>query len=65
MGMASKTKKRTMLRADGGNFFTKYAHWVLLAPFLILFIVFYPVLTGITVKQGYVDALKWFSTWYF
>ena len=40
MGMASKTKKRTMLRADGGNFFTKYAHWVLLAPFLILFIVF-------------------------
>lgn len=43
----------------------KWSLWIYLGAVLILFIVFYPVLTGITVKQGYVDALKWFSTWYF
>ncbi|MBB6674857.1 glycosyltransferase family 39 protein [Cohnella nanjingensis] len=31
-----------------------------------LFILFYPVLSGMTVKQSYVaHALKWFSSWYF
>ncbi len=32
---------------------------------LLLFILFYPMLTGMTVSQGYVESFRWFSSWYF
>jgi dolichyl-phosphate-mannose-protein mannosyltransferase len=30
-----------------------------------LFILFYPVLSGLQVSQGYVASLRWFPTWFF
>ena len=36
-----------------------------LALVLGLFISFYPVLSGMTVSQSYVDSLRWFGSWYF
>ncbi len=44
---------------------TKKALWVYLAIVFILFVIFYPVLTGMVVKQSYVESLRWFSKWYF
>ena len=38
---------------------------VYLAIVLALFIMFFPVLMGTIVTHKYIDALKWFSTWYF
>ncbi len=38
---------------------------IYLAVVLILFIVYYPVLTGVPVPQSYVDVLKLFSSWSF
>ena len=32
---------------------------------VILFIVFYPVISGMPVSESYVDKLKWLSGWYF
>ncbi|MBP3704249.1 MAG: hypothetical protein J6I98_01835, partial [Clostridia bacterium] len=32
---------------------------------LILFCVFYPVLTGTLTTQNYANALEWLPTWYF
>ena len=40
--------------------------WIYLALVLLLFIMFYPVLTGREVSRSYVDNfLRWFSTWSF
>jgi dolichyl-phosphate-mannose--protein O-mannosyl transferase len=42
---------------------------ILLAAFLlvhfILFLVFYPVLTGTLTTQNYANALEWLPTWFF
>lgn len=32
---------------------------------LLLYILFYPVMVGIPVKEAYIDALRWFSSWSF
>ncbi len=32
---------------------------------VLLYILFYPVMVGIPVKESYIDALRWFSTWSF
>lgn len=40
--------------------------WIYLALVLVLFIMFYPVLTGREVSRSYIDNfLRWFSTWSF
>lgn len=39
--------------------------WGYLAVAAALFILFYPVLSGLPVPQGYVAALKWLPSWYF
>ena len=40
--------------------------WIYLALVLVLFIMFYPVLTGRAVSRSYIDNfLRWFSTWSF
>jgi dolichyl-phosphate-mannose-protein mannosyltransferase len=40
--------------------------WVYLVSVSALFVLFYPVLTGMVVQVGYVNQwLKWFSTWWF
>lgn len=39
--------------------------WVWIACAVVLFIVFYPVLTGIPVSKNYIDALQWLPTWTF
>lgn len=44
---------------------SKKAVWVYMAIVLILFVMYYPVLTGIDVKASYVEMLKIFSTWVF
>lgn len=36
-----------------------------LALHLILFAVFYPVLTGTLTTQDYANALEWLPTWFF
>jgi hypothetical protein len=45
---------------------TKYALFVYLGIVLVLFVMFYPVLSGFVVDASYVrDFLKWFPSWYF
>ncbi len=39
--------------------------WIYLALVLVLFIMFYPVLTAREVSREYIDSLRWFSTWSF
>lgn len=43
----------------------KSALWVYLAVVLLLFILFYPVLTGREVSREYINSLRWFGTWSF
>lgn len=38
---------------------------VYMALVLLLFVLFYPMLTGMTVSQSYVESFRWFSSWYF
>lgn len=44
---------------------SKHVMWIYLALVLILFIMFYPVLTAREVSREYVNNLRWFSTWSF
>ncbi|NLN04767.1 MAG: phospholipid carrier-dependent glycosyltransferase, partial [Clostridiaceae bacterium] len=39
--------------------------WLYLGVVLVLFVMYYPVLTGLEVKRTYVEMLKIFSTWVF
>lgn len=44
----------------------KAAVWGYAAAAVLLFVMFYPVLSGMTVSKWYVDHfLRWFGTWYF
>jgi dolichyl-phosphate-mannose--protein O-mannosyl transferase len=43
----------------------KAAAIVLFSSVVILFVVFYPVISGMPVSESYVDKLKWFQGWYF
>lgn len=47
--------------------FPKTKHWVYgyLGIVVILFIVFYPVLSGFEVSTNYIESLKWFESWVF
>lgn len=42
-----------------------YIKYVWIAIAVILFAVFYPVITGIPVKKTYIEALQWLPTWTF
>ena len=35
----------------------------LLAVALVLFVAFFPYASGVTVPQGWLDAMKWFKNW--
>lgn len=46
----------------------KQTNWAVagyLALIVLLFIVFYPAISGLRVSETYIKALEWFSTWYF
>lgn len=43
----------------------KQVVWIYLALVLLLFIMFYPVLTAREVSREYINSLRWFSTWSF
>ncbi|MBE7058584.1 MAG: phospholipid carrier-dependent glycosyltransferase [Ruminococcaceae bacterium] len=44
---------------------SKHLVWIYLALVLLLFIMFYPVLTAREVSREYINSLRWFSTWSF
>jgi dolichyl-phosphate-mannose-protein mannosyltransferase len=44
---------------------SKYLIYGYLLLVLILFIVFYPALSGLEVKADYIEGLKWFKGWFF
>ncbi len=44
---------------------SKWVVFIYLGVVLVLFVVFYPVLTGMTVPESYVNNLEWLSTWSF
>jgi len=43
----------------------KYIAYIYLAIIFILFVLYFPVLTGVTVPTKYIEALRLFSSWYF
>ncbi|MBR5948787.1 MAG: glycosyltransferase family 39 protein [Clostridia bacterium] len=45
--------------------FVPYCKFIWLSIAIVLFFVFYPVITGIPVARTYVQALQWFPTWGF
>ena len=51
------------------NFSEKFKNkWIILIYMLIvlvLFIWFYPVVSGAVMPESYIESLKWLSTWYF
>jgi dolichyl-phosphate-mannose--protein O-mannosyl transferase len=42
-----------------------YIAYIYLAGVAVLFVVFYPALSGMEVSQGYIEHLKWLKSWYF
>ncbi len=44
---------------------SKWVVFIYLGVVLLLFIMFYPVLTGMTVSENYINSLEWLSTWSF
>lgn len=47
------------------NKFTKILLAIYLLIVLVMFIKFYPVISGIPVNEEYINSLKWFETWTF
>lgn len=43
----------------------KYLPYALSGMAVVMFVMFYPILTGIPVAQGYADFLSWFDSWIF
>ena len=43
----------------------KYAFYTYLGFSALLFVIFYPVLSGLEVSKAYIDHLKWFKSWIF
>ena len=41
----------------------RYGVWVYIAAVLVLYILYYPLLTGIAIPEAYARALTWFPTW--
>jgi len=43
----------------------KYVLWIYMGLVAVVFLLYYPVLTGLPVPTGYVEKLRLFSSWYF
>lgn len=41
------------------------AYYIYIVLIIIMFIVFYPITSGMPIKGDYVESLKWLSSWYF
>ena len=44
---------------------TDKVYWLYIILVIIMFFVFYPVVSGIRIDKDYINALRWFSSWYF
>ena len=45
--------------------YSKRVYFVYISLVIIGFMVFYPVVSGMNISEDYINALKWFSSWYF
>ena len=45
--------------------FSKPMLFVYLGLVFVLFVLFYPALSGMPVSENYIKALRWFPSWYF
>ena len=45
--------------------FSYKIYWIYICLVIIGFMVFYPVVSGMNISEDYINALKWFSSWYF
>lgn len=43
----------------------RWLYWGLIAAAALVFVWFYPVVTGISVPQAWVDSTKWLASWYY
>ncbi len=43
----------------------KIAAFAVFAAVIVLFIVFYPITSGVPASKTYIESLKWFRSWYF
>lgn len=50
---------------SGGAKFVPKIKFIWLAAAIVLFAVFYPVISGIQVSREYIRALEWLPTWTF
>ncbi len=54
----------TALR-NAGRFALRNWHWIYVAACAILFILFFPAISGLPVAAGWIKALRWFPSWVF
>ena len=47
------------------KFKTNGIYWIYIAFVIVLFFVFYPVISGMNVSEDYIDSLRWLSNWWF
>ncbi len=40
-------------------------YWIYIYSVIIMFFIFYPVVSGISIESDYIESLKWLSSWYF
>ena len=41
------------------------AYWIYIYSVIVMFFIFYPVVSGLPTKEDYINALKWLSSWFF
>ena len=59
------TVKQIVLMLDGRVKFIKYLPYALSGVSVVMFVMFYPVLTGVPVSQDYAEFLSWLDSWVF
>ncbi|MCH5278516.1 MAG: glycosyltransferase family 39 protein [Christensenellaceae bacterium] len=57
--------KELGIELNGSAKFLPKVKWIWLGLAIVLFAVFYPVISGIQVSRNYIDALQWLPTWTF
>ena len=40
-------------------------YWIYIYSVIIMFFIFFPVVSGMMVSDDYINSLKWLSSWYF
>lgn len=40
-------------------------YWIYIYSVIIMFFIFYPVVSGMSIESDYIESLKWLSSWYF